>query len=262
MPKEYPFYNLINNNCFKYCDISNYLNKECITDYINSEIKENNINNIKNSILSHLIDPLLDNITNLGKDIILEEEGIKYHLSSTFIQNNDIYQNISIIYLGKCEDKLKEKYNIDLNQSLLIFKVDIDVEGYPATVVEYEVYHPVTKERLDLSYCQNEQIRISIPVSIDINENDISKYEQKSEFYNDICSTYTTEFNTDITLKDRQNEYINNNMSLCEDNCDFISYNTSLKKVDCECNIKSEIKNLFDIKIDKIKSNLNLILEK
>ena len=173
---------------------------------------------------------MLDNITNLGEDIIIEEEGIKYHLTSTENQNNKIYQNISNIYLGKCENKLKEKYNIALNQSLLIFKIDIDIEGYSAPIVEYEVYHPITKEKLDLSFCDEEQIKISVPVSIDINENDISKYDPKSEFYIDICSTYTTKFNTDITLKDRQNEFINNNMSLCEDNCDFISYDTSLKK--------------------------------
>ena len=146
-----------------------------------------------------------------------------------------------------------------MNQSLLIFKVDIDIEGYPAPIVEYEMYHPITKEKLDLSCCNKEQIKISIPTSIDINENEIIKYDPKSEFYNDICSTYTTESNTDITLKDRQTEFINNNMSLCENNCNFTNYNTSLKKVDCECTIKNEIKNLFDIKIDidKLKSKFD-----
>ena len=258
-PKKYPYYNIINNNCIIYCDIYNYLNKTCKTDHINNINKENNINNIKNSILSHLIDPILDNIIKLGEYIIIEEEGIKYHLTSTSNQNEIIYKNISNIYLGQCENKLKEKYNINLNQSLLIFKVDIDIEGYPAPIVEYEIYHPITKEKLDLSCCNEEQIKISIPTSIDINENDIKKYDPKSEFYNDICFIYTTESNTDITLKDRQNEFINNNMSLCENNCNFTNYNTSLKKVDCECTIKNEIKNLFYIKIDidKLKSKFD-----
>ena len=85
-----------------------------------------------------LIAPLLDNIINLGEDIIIEEEGIKYHLTSTSNQNDKIYENISDIHLGKCENKLKEKYNINLNQSLLIFKIDIDIEGFPFPAVEYE----------------------------------------------------------------------------------------------------------------------------
>ena len=63
-----------------------------------------------------------------------------------------------------------------------------------------------------------------------------------------------------MTLKDRQNEFINNNMTLCEDDCDFISYNYSLKKVNCECDVKFSIKDVYDIKIDKekIKSKFNI----
>ena len=147
-----------------------------------------------------------------------------------------------------------------MTQSLLIFKIDIDIEGYSAPIVEYEVYHPNTKQKLDLSYCDEDQIKISIPINSDINENDISKYDPKSEFYNDICSTYTSKFNTDVTLKDRQNEFINNNMSLCEDNCDFISYDSSSKKINCECNIKIAIKDVSNIKINKefLKSKFNI----
>ena len=40
-----------------------------------------------------------------------------------------------------------------------------------------------------------------------------------------MCSTTTSESGTDISLKDRKNEFINNNMSLCEENCDLIEYN-------------------------------------
>ena len=259
-PKEYPYYNTLNDKCIKYCDIDAYLNKTCITDFINTANKEKNINYIKDSIKSYLITPMLDNITNLGEDIIIEEEGIKYHLTSSSNQNNKIYQNISSIYLGNCENKLKEKYNINQNQSLLIYKVDIDIEGYFAPIVEYEVYHPITKQKLDLSCCNEDQIKISTPANIDINENEITKYDPKSDFYNDICSTYTTKYNTDITLKDRQKEFFNNNMSLCEDNCDFISYDSSSKKIDCNCNIKLTIKDLSNIKINKdtLKSKFNI----
>ena len=260
-PKEFPYYNTLNDKCIKYCDIDTYLNKNCLTNFINTENKEKNINYIKDSIKSYSISSMLDNITNFGEDIIIEEEGIKYHLTSTSNQNNKIYQNISNIYLGKCENKLKEKYNINQNQSLLIFKVDIDINGFSAPIVEYEVYHPITKEKLDLSFCDKDLIKISIPTSIDINEKEMTKYDPKSDFYNDICSTYTTKFNTDITLKDRQNEFINNNMFLCEENCDFIQYNSSSKIIDCECGIKFTMKDLSNIKIneDVLKSKFNLI---
>ena len=259
-PEKFPYYNKNNDKCLKYCDIDNYLTKTCITDNINNENKEKNIINIKNSLKSNLIASLLDNITsNTGQEVIIEEDGISYHLTSSANQNYKIYKNISNIYLGKCEEILKNKYNINSDKSLLIFKVDIYIKGYNAPIVEYEVYHPITKEKLDLNFCDEEKIKISKPVNKDIKEKDIKKYEQKSEFYNDICSTYKSKFNTDITLKDRQNEFINNNMSLCEDNCDFISYNISLKKVDCICHIKNKIRNLFEAKFDmnKIKNKFD-----
>ena len=49
-------------------------------------------------------------------------------------------------------------------------------------------------------------------------------------------------------------------MTLCEEDCNFISYNFSLKKVNCECDIKFSIKDLSEIKIDKekIKSKFNI----
>ena len=43
-----------------------------------------------------------------------------------------------------------------------------------------------------------------------------------------ICSKATSESGTDISLKDRRNEYVYNNMSLCEENCN-VSY--SLYKI-------------------------------
>ena len=136
-------------------------------------------------------------------------------------------------------------------------KLDINVVGYSAPLIEYEIYNPITKEQLNLIYCQNEQIKVSVPVSI--NENELFKYNPKNEFYNDICSTYTTNFKTDITLKDRQQEFLNNNMTLCENNCNYASYNRILKKVECICDVKYSIKNLYEIKIDKdkLKSNFN-----
>ena len=253
-PKEKPYYELASKKCIKYCDIVHFINRTCITDNINKENIEYNINNIKTSITSHSIDFILDNIMKEKEDIIIEEEGIKYQLTSTSSQNNKIDKNISDIYLGKCEQELKKYYNININDSLLIFKLDINIEGYSIPIVEYEIYHPITKKKLDLNICNNNKINISIPFNI--SENEIFKYNPKSEFYNDICSIYTTQYNTDITLKDRQNEFINNNMTLCENDCNFISYNYSLKKVNCECDIKFSIKDLYDIKIDKEKLKL------
>jgi len=203
-----------------------FLNKSCITDVLTEENQINNINNIKRAIEDHSIDFLLDNITYNGNDIVIEEKNMKYHVLSSWNQNNN--ENISSIDLGNCENILKEKYNITPDIPLVIFKLDMDIEGYQAPIVEYEIYNPITKEQLILKHCKNEQIKVSIPVSID--ENEIYKYNPNSEFYNDICSTYTTSYKTDITLKDRNKEFLNKNMTLCESDCFYSSYNKILKK--------------------------------
>ena len=257
-PKDFPYLQIYTNKCLKNCDILSFLNKSCITDNLFEDIQINNINIIKKSIEDHSIDYLLDNITKGGSDITVEEENIKYQISSTWNQNINNNENISNVRIGKCENILKEKYNITSETPLLIFKLDIDMEGYSAPAVEYEIYNPITKEKLNLKYCNNEQINVAIPVSID--ENELFKYNPKSEFYNDICSTYSTNFKTDMTLNDRQKEFLNKNMTLCESDCSYSSYDNTLKKVECKCDVKYNIKDLYEIKIDKdkLKASLNL----
>ena len=104
-------------------------------------------------------------------------------------------------------------------------------------VIEYEVYNPKTKAPLNLSICENYSINIKIPVSID--ENNIFKYDPNNSFYNDKCYPYTTINGTDITLNDRKNEYNNNNLAVCENNCNYVEYKNETKKVTCECKVKN-----------------------
>ena len=54
-----------------------------------------------------------------------------------------------------------------------------------------------------------------------------------------------------MTLKDKKEDYINNNLGICEDKCELISYNYETKKAVCSCAIKNEIHSINDIKIDK-----------
>jgi len=101
------------------------------------------------------------------------------------------------------------------------------------------------------------KININIPVNID--ENNLFKYNSSHEYYNDICYPYTTENNTDIILKDRRDEYIKNNMSLCETNCKYTKYDYNTKKVECECFIKIKFPLMSEIEINKDKLLANFI---
>ena len=85
------------------------------------------------------------------------------------------------------------------------------------SIIDYEVYNLRYRKQLYLNIYYNIKIEILYPAII--NENNEFKFNQSSEYYNDICYTYTTE--NSITLTDRKNEYNENNISLCEVNCEY-----------------------------------------
>ena len=232
------------------CNVKEFLNKTCKENDTSLEDKENIINSIKRSIVNGNIKSLLINVTNEKQDLTVEQDDAIYQITSSDNQKNKIYNNISTLNLGECENKLKSYYNISIDESLLIFKVDVYEDGLFIPIVEYEIYHPYTLEKLNLEICEKDKIQISLPV--DINEEDIDKHDPTSNYYNDECYP-SSDNGVDIILIDRQNEFINNNLTLCESKCKFIGYNTEVKQVLCECDIKNEINLISHIVIDKDK---------
>jgi len=205
----------------------------------NNEIlnKDEIIKNIKENIINHKIDPLLSNVIQGNKeDLSIKEDKVLYQITTTENQNNNTYNNISTIKLGKCEDILRLKYNISSNLPLIIFKIDYYMEGLLIPIIGYEVYDPINKTKLDLSCCEDSLISYNIPVSID--EDNLFKYNPNSEYYTDECNTYTTKDGTDIILNDRKEDFVENNMSLCENLCDYMGYDKDTKKALCECGIR------------------------
>ena len=179
-----------------------------------------------------------------------------FQITTTDNQNNNIYKNISTIKLGECENILKNIYGLDENLTLIILKIDYYLEGLLIPIIGYEVYEPINKTKLNLSYCNETSISYNIPVSID--ENSLFKYDQNSDYYNDECNTYTTEDGTDILINDRKEEFIKNNMSLCENICTYTGYDQNSKKALCECGIKYQEFILSDIEkqTDLLSNNL------
>jgi len=96
-------------------------------------------------------------------------------------------------------------------------------------------------------------MKINISYSVLIIESELFKYDQNNNYYNDLCHTYTSGKGTDISLKDRKKEFIENNMTLCEEDCEFNGYDNITKKVLCECPIKINLKMISEISINKNK---------
>ena len=207
-----------------------------------------------NPILEYLILNGL-NLTNINisKDKQISYEGKLISFTSTLYQKkNEKHDNITID-LGECEENLRKDNNISTNDSLYILSVTKPETGMKIPKVEYEVYYSSDGinnfQKLNLSQsCKDTKVEISIKVKLD---DTIDKYDPKSDYYNNRCSKVTSSFGTDITLEDRRNEFVDNNMFICEEMCNVIYFNKDTEKVKCSCDVKLNLPSLEDIQFDK-----------
>jgi len=103
------------------------------------------------------------------KDIIINKNEIIYQITSSWNQKNKKYKNISSIKLKDCENILKTKYDMQSDEVLIIFKIEQNIERLLIPLIEYEIFNPKTKEKLDLNYSKNENIYIDIYIPVSIN---------------------------------------------------------------------------------------------
>ena len=68
--------------------------------------------------------------------------------------------------------------------------------------------------------------KVSILIPISITDN-LDKLNSSSGYFNDICYTATSEDGTDISLIDRQKDFVDNNKMICQEDCDFSEYTES-----------------------------------
>jgi hypothetical protein len=129
--------------------------------------------------------------------------------------------------------------------------------------LQYEVYDPFNKTKLNLSICDNTTINIYVPLILsqdlldlynELKEKGYDLFDEKSEFYQDICTPYKSSYGTDVLLSDRNNYYFNNNETKCQSNCKFSEYLIESNHLKCECDISNSEIDIEDI--DKFKPKI------
>ena len=219
----------------------------------NSYNIENQLNlfeKIKKNLLNGYYTAEIDN----GKELVFRDINFIYTVTSTKNQKNNKNYNTTVIYLGQCENKLKENYNISQNDSLYILKVDALIDDLNVPKVEYEVFYSfgrINQTQLNLSFCENIEIDIRVPLNI--SKEDIDKYNSSSNFYNYVCYTLKNEKGVDKPIKTRRDDFIKNNFTSCEEGCKFSEYDIINKAAICSCFTKTKIAILSEIKVDKKK---------
>lgn len=241
---------------------------QCIDGYV--QTPDN-----KNCLAQEYVDQMKENIKKAYKNsTLINENGMTIQIYNTNKEGiedaSNTFDNISSINFTECEKILKQHYNISESSPLIILKADIVREEQIVNQVEYMIFDIYGKS-LDLSLCNNTKIIISSPIKnvseINISlAQDLAKYgydiyNSSDAFYTDVCTPYTTEDNTDIPLEDRKRDYYQN-ISFCEEGCEYDGINLTEKTVMCSCTpktfISGELREFSFNKLgDKFKSVLS-----
>ena len=231
--------------------INNCTNEDIINNKCDEQITNSQMESIKNNLLNQ-------NYTK--ENIIIKTKNVIVQLSTTKDQENPDELDVSNINLGECENILKSENNIPLEESLIIYKTDIKING-TNTFIQFEVYDPLDLHILNLEVCSQEQISLNVPVVMDIEVETLYSSLEKSgynlfnksdSFYHDICTPYTSENGTDILLSDRKKDIYTTSQSkaICQTGSDLQSYNSTNKKAKCICSISTKV--ITDFSFDKI----------
>ncbi|MBO6243132.1 MAG: BspA family leucine-rich repeat surface protein [Clostridia bacterium] len=237
------------------------LNENSLIDkcYLKDDYNDNEkLDLIKSNILSGLS-------SNNFKSLSFEGANARIQITNNKNENNllrsddlpDDY-NFTIIDLGQCEALLKQKYNIAEGDSLIILKKETLV---PKSI-EYEIYEPYNKTKLNISICSGVNINVYEPLVLsdetkkmaeELEEMGYNMFNINDRFYKDYCTLYTSSDNTDMILSDRVDHIYNNNDAQCQENCEFSNYIFGSKYVNCTCNVDHKIESASQVKkIDKM----------
>ena len=225
------------------CDNDKILNNHCQDGYM----KWTQLDEIKNFLLSQ---PISD------ENIIIITKNIKIHFSSIESQLNSNIKDLSSIDFDLCEFRLKLQLGMPLSKPLYIFKVDILTKKNKTPYVFYQIFQPGNTTPLSLDICKD-KIIINTPIFFEenmkkiyqnLNEEGIDMINSEDDFYHDICKTFTTIYDTDITINDRRKYYFkeNENIYFCQKGCTFDSFDYNNNKAICFCNASSEEMNTLD----------------
>ena len=154
--------NLITQSAKKECNYENYINHLC--NVIDVDIVTTGENFIKDILISY---PIIK-----GKSVTATDGNVTFQITTGENEikclegNCDDNRGLSVIDFRACETLLRNKYHISENVSLIYFKMESISNNAYERNIQYEIYEPFNKTKLDLSICKNVSIDIYIPIEL------------------------------------------------------------------------------------------------
>ena len=161
---------------------------------------------------------------------------------------------LSDIDLDTCKNYILAQ--ISSNEYFYIIKTDIIRNDYKKNIVKFSFYF---KNGTLINIEEECSIIISSPINIlDIEEQkqinitleqNYDIFDKNNKFYNNLCTPFKSEYETDLLIEDRRKYYYLKYYDICENNCDYIGYINNTGKIQCNCtynNINKYEKNIID----------------
>ena len=248
------------NICYEQCPIgtiNNENNKTCTTIPTTLPTKEKEEYSFKN----HTTEEIYEKVKNeIIKTFQKDDEEIVINTTNNYIfqvtsttkeldilnGNKNNTNKLSVIDLRNCNDILIDVYNLTNDSHLIVLKYENLANDVNEKSIQYEVYEPISFQKLNLSFCSSVSIDIYIPVEVsegtlqlydDLKSQGYNLFDKNDKFYTDICTPYESQNGTDILLSDRYNDIYKPNELSCQQNCEYSDYNMESEYLKCECNI-------------------------
>jgi hypothetical protein len=169
-----------------------------------------------------------------SSDSKTQEEAIKLALEN----------GLSIVNITDCLTTLRQHYGITDSESFIISKKDINnSDSTSSKHVKIDIYSSTSKQKLDLSICENNQITVKIPLEAD-SVIDTDKYKDYKDQGVDIYDSSDPAFNTrcysyqkdgyDTTVNNRINKIYSNTEIKCSSGCTYKGLDEN-KYIQCDC---------------------------
>jgi len=178
-PDIKPYEIIATKECNLTCSYENLINLVCKPS--NTKIVADQMKNILEAQIitnNEMVESILNDTF---EDITIDGYNSTYQISTTKNQKINIDNNdgISTIDLNECEKILKNSLNLSDNISLILLKEDLILNISSLTQVEYEVYDPLSRTKLNLDECKGITITINAPIEID--EDKLQLYKSLEE---------------------------------------------------------------------------------
>jgi hypothetical protein len=154
--------------------------------------------------------------------------------------NSSRDNNMAIIDNDECQDVLKTAYNIT---DVLISKTEEKVGNNTHFNIEY--YNPDSREKLDQSLCQDNNLSINLPLQLSTNETDryttlksegIDAFDPNDPAFHTYCYPFVdNQTNYDTTLNYRINNYLSDKNGCLNNGCEYKGVNNDTSYIQCNC---------------------------